>query len=80
MWLAQRIALARFHGIKWADIALLEDMSERTLRYHFARWKEGLKQERTPTSVLLVACEQSLDKLDRETATEIEEMARIAGH
>jgi hypothetical protein len=26
-----------------------------------------------------VACEQSLDKLDRETATEIVEMARIAG-
>ena len=55
MWLAQRIALARFFGIRWADIALLEGMSERTLRYHFARWKEGLKQERTPTSVLLVA-------------------------
>jgi hypothetical protein len=79
MWLAQRIALARFLGIKWADIALLEGMSERTLRYHLARWREGLEQERTPTSVLLVACEQSLDKLDRETATEIAEMARIAG-
>ena len=77
MWLAQRIALARFLGIKWADIALLEGMSERTLRYHLARWRDGLKQERTPTSVLLVACEQSLDKLDRETTAEIQKMARI---
>ena len=48
MWLAQRIALARFHGIQWADIALLEGMSERTLRYHFARWKEGLDRSGRP--------------------------------
>ena len=45
VWLAQRIALARFLGIKWADIARLEGMSERTLRYHLARWRKELEQE-----------------------------------
>ena len=54
VWLAQRIALARFLGIKWADIARLEGMSERTLRYHVARWRKELEQE--PVSDLLRAC------------------------
>ncbi|MGB0092549.1 MAG: hypothetical protein WBP81_08445 [Solirubrobacteraceae bacterium] len=78
VWLAQRIALARFHGIKWADVALLEGMSERTLRYHLARWKKELEQERAPTSALLAACQENWDTIDRETTTEIEEMERIA--
>ena len=57
VWLAQRIALARWLGIKWAEVALLEGMSERTLRYHLARWKKGLEREREPVSDLLRACE-----------------------
>jgi len=56
VWLAQRIALARFLGIKWADIARLEGMSERTLRYHAARWRTELEQEQEPVSDLLRAC------------------------
>jgi hypothetical protein len=56
VWLAQRIALARFLGIKWADIARLEGMSERTLRYHVARWRKELEQEQEPVSDLLRAC------------------------
>ncbi len=56
VWLAQRIALARFLGIKWADIARLEGMSERTLRYHLARWRKELEQEQEPVSDLLRAC------------------------
>ncbi len=77
VWLAQRIALARFLGIPWTDIALLEGMSERTLRYHLARWKEGLERERVPVSALLAACEANWDRMARETTAEIEEMARI---
>ena len=42
----------------WADIALLEGMSERTLRYHLARWKAELERETQPTSELLRACEE----------------------
>ena len=78
VWLAQRIALARFLGMKWADVALLEGMSERTLRYHLARWKEGLERERVPVSALLAACEATWDRMARETTAKIEEMARIA--
>lgn len=58
VWLAQRIALARWLGIKWTDIALLEGMSERTLRYHLARWKAELERETEPTSELMRACEE----------------------
>jgi hypothetical protein len=61
VWLAQRIALARVLGIKWADVAFLEGMSERTLRYHLARWQKELEQERAPTSVLLAACEARIE-------------------
>src|SRR5438105_4621445 len=57
VWLAQRIALARFLGIPWAELARLEGMSERTLRYHLARWREELEQEQEPASTLLAACE-----------------------
>jgi hypothetical protein len=56
VWLAQRIALARFLGIPWADVSRLEGMSERTLRYHLARWKKELEQEQEPVSDLLRAC------------------------
>ena len=78
VWLAQRIAIARWLGLKRAQIAALEGMSERTLRYHFARWKEGLERERVPTSALLVACKATWDQVARETTMEVEEMARIA--
>jgi len=61
VWLAQRIALARFLGVKWADVAMLEGMSERTLRYHLARWKTELEQEQQPTSALLVACQARME-------------------
>ena len=57
VWLAQRIALARWLGIRWAEIALLEGMSERTLRYHLARWRKELEEEQEPVSDLLRACE-----------------------
>jgi hypothetical protein len=56
VWLAQRIAPARFLGIRWAEIARLEGMSERTLRYHLARWRTELEQEQEPVSDLLRAC------------------------
>jgi hypothetical protein len=61
VWLAQRIALARFLGVKWADVARLEGMSERTLRYHLARWKAELEREQQPTSALLVACQARME-------------------
>ena len=44
--------------LKWEEIAALEHMSERTLRYHLARWKAELERETQPTSELLRACEE----------------------
>ena len=55
--LAQRIALARWLGIPWAEISRLEGMSQRTLSYHLKRWREELAQEQEPSSALLAACE-----------------------
>ena len=57
VWLAQRIALARFLGVPWREIARLEGMSDRTLRYHLSRWREELEREQQPTSALLAACQ-----------------------
>lgn len=57
VWLAQRIALARYLGIPWAELERLEGMSQRTLRYHLARWREELEREQQPPSALLAACE-----------------------
>jgi hypothetical protein len=75
VWLAQRIALARFLGIRWADVARMEGMSERTLRYHLARWKKELEQERAPTSVLLAACEARIEA-EQPPQLVCEQMAR----
>jgi len=54
--LAERIGVARATEMPWAEIASREDMSERTLRYHYRRWIEDCYREREPRDDLVRAC------------------------